>query len=70
MIAQDCDILAIPTVPGPPPKLQSEALASAKSFRDRSYFSFLSVASLSGFCQVIHGENLVLSVKAYTLIYL
>lgn len=72
MIAQDCDILAIPTVPGPPPKLQSEALASSKSFRDRSYFSFLSVAALSGFCQVIYGESLVLSLslKAYILIYL
>ncbi|XP_074326379.1 amidase 1-like isoform X3 [Apium graveolens] len=48
----DCEILAIPTVPGPPPKLQSEALVSSKSFRNRSYFSFLSVAALSGFCQV------------------
>ncbi|WOH14384.1 hypothetical protein DCAR_0933903 [Daucus carota subsp. sativus] len=48
----DRDILAIPTVTGPPPKLQSEALASSKSFRDRSYFSFLSIAALSGFCQV------------------
>ena len=50
MIAQDLDVLAIPTVPGPPPKLQTEA-ASLETFRVRA-FSLLSVAGVSGFCQV------------------
>ncbi|KAL1815274.1 hypothetical protein ACET3Z_017848 [Daucus carota] len=46
----DLDVLAIPTVPGPPPKLQTEA-ASLETFRVRA-FSLLSVAGVSGFCQV------------------
>ncbi|KAL8147594.1 amidase 1-like [Apium graveolens] len=47
---EDVDVLAIPTVPGPPPKLQTEA-ASLETFRVRA-FSLLSVAGVSGFCQV------------------
>lgn len=43
-------ILAMPTVPGPPPKLQTEANA-LETFRAKA-FSLLSVAGVSGFCQV------------------
>uniref|UniRef100_A0ACD5YUU0 Uncharacterized protein n=1 Tax=Avena sativa TaxID=4498 RepID=A0ACD5YUU0_AVESA len=43
-------IMAIPTVPGAPPRLRTEA-AALESFRARA-FSLLSVAGLSGFCQV------------------
>ncbi|KAK0602754.1 hypothetical protein LWI29_036707 [Acer saccharum] len=39
-----------PTVPGPPPKLQTEA-TKLESFRARA-FSLLSIAGVSGFCQV------------------
>ncbi|KAL2942123.1 Amidase 1 [Bienertia sinuspersici] len=46
----DVGILAIPTVPGPPPKLQTEA-SSLESFRARA-FSLLSIAGVSGFPQV------------------
>ncbi|CAO2836661.1 unnamed protein product [Amaranthus hypochondriacus] len=46
----DSDILAIPTVPGPPPKLQT-ATSSLETFRSRA-FSLLSIAGVSGFCQV------------------
>lgn len=46
----DYGILAIPTVPGPPPELQTEP-SSLETFRDGA-FNFLSVAGLSGFCQV------------------
>ncbi|KAK9732583.1 hypothetical protein RND81_04G007800 [Saponaria officinalis] len=47
----DSGILVIPTVPGPPPKLQTEP-TSLETFRARA-FSLLSVAGVSGFCQVI-----------------
>ncbi|KAJ9541145.1 hypothetical protein OSB04_027651 [Centaurea solstitialis] len=43
-------ILVIPTVPGPPPKLQTES-TSLETFRARA-FSLLSVAGVSGLCQV------------------
>lgn len=43
-------ILVIPTVPGPPPKLQTET-SSLETFRARA-FSLLSVAGVSGLCQV------------------
>ncbi|KAI3747403.1 hypothetical protein L6452_09859 [Arctium lappa] len=43
-------ILVIPTVPGPPPKLQTET-TSLETFRARA-FSLLSVAGVSGLCQV------------------
>ncbi|KAF8724041.1 hypothetical protein HU200_021050 [Digitaria exilis] len=43
-------ILAIPTVPGSPPKLRMEATA-LENFRARA-FSLLSIAGLSGFCQL------------------
>ncbi|KAK2972493.1 hypothetical protein RJ640_017665 [Escallonia rubra] len=46
----DFGILAVPTVPGPPPKLQTEATA-LETFRFRA-FSLLSIAGVSGFCQV------------------
>ncbi|KAG5549235.1 hypothetical protein RHGRI_014557 [Rhododendron griersonianum] len=46
----DYGILAIPTVPGPPPKLQTEP-STLETFRARA-FSLLSVAGVSGFCQV------------------
>ncbi|KAJ4956981.1 hypothetical protein NE237_013764 [Protea cynaroides] len=43
-------ILAIPTIPGPPIKLQTET-AALRNFRSRA-FSLLSIAGVSGFCQV------------------
>ncbi|GFP91840.1 amidase 1 [Phtheirospermum japonicum] len=46
----DFGILAIPTVPGPPPKLQTDP-TTLESFRAKA-FSLLSVAGVSGFCQV------------------
>ncbi|CAL0316576.1 unnamed protein product [Lupinus luteus] len=46
----DFGVLMIPTVPGPPPKLQSDA-SELESFRARA-FSLLSIAGMSGFCQV------------------
>ncbi|KAF8394435.1 hypothetical protein HHK36_020643 [Tetracentron sinense] len=49
-LLEDFGILAIPTVPGPPPKLQTEG-ASLETFRVRA-FSLLSIAGVSGFCQV------------------
>ncbi|KAL9235052.1 hypothetical protein vseg_009852 [Gypsophila vaccaria] len=46
----DSGVLVIPTVPGPPPKLQTEP-TSLETFRARA-FSLLSIAGVSGFCQV------------------
>ncbi|XP_048136424.1 amidase 1-like [Rhodamnia argentea] len=61
----DFGILAIPTVPGPPPKLQTDA-SSLEVFRAKA-FSLLSIAGVSGFCQVsipmgLHG-NLPISIS-------
>ncbi|KAL1192943.1 Amidase 1 [Cardamine amara subsp. amara] len=58
-------VLVIPTVPGPPPHLQAD-VAALESFRSRA-FSLLSIAGVSGFCQVniplgLH-ENLPVSVS-------
>ncbi|KAF8762182.1 hypothetical protein HU200_009730 [Digitaria exilis] len=49
-LVKDDGILAIPTVPGSPPKLRMEA-AALENFRARA-FSLLSIAGLSGFCQL------------------
>ncbi|XP_022719358.1 amidase 1-like isoform X1 [Durio zibethinus] len=46
----DHGILAIPTAPGDPPKLQTDPATLAR-FRARA-FNLLSIAGLSGFCQV------------------
>ncbi|KAM1387277.1 hypothetical protein ACFX2F_033630 [Malus domestica] len=46
----DFGVLAIPTVPGAPPKLQTDP-TTLETFRARA-FSLLSIAGLSGFCQV------------------
>ncbi|XP_012834962.1 PREDICTED: amidase 1 isoform X2 [Erythranthe guttata] len=43
-------ILAMPTVPGPPPKVKTEP-STLENFRAKA-FSLLSVAGVSGFCQV------------------
>ncbi|KAJ8751918.1 hypothetical protein K2173_000664 [Erythroxylum novogranatense] len=43
-------VLAIPTVPGPPPKLQTDP-STLEVFRAKA-FSLLSIAGVSGFCQV------------------
>ncbi|CAN1232785.1 Amidase 1 [Linum perenne] len=50
LFGEDSGILAIPTVPGPPPKLQTDA-RTLEGFRARA-FSLLSIAGVSGFCQV------------------
>jgi hypothetical protein len=47
---QNHGILAIPTVPGPPPKLMMDA-GELENFRARA-FSLLSIAGMTGFCQV------------------
>uniref|UniRef100_A0A453DL65 Uncharacterized protein n=1 Tax=Aegilops tauschii subsp. strangulata TaxID=200361 RepID=A0A453DL65_AEGTS len=49
-LLKDDGILAIPTVPGAPPKLRMDATL-LEDFRARA-FSLLSIAGLSGFCQV------------------
>ncbi|KAL5850798.1 hypothetical protein ACOSQ4_008811 [Xanthoceras sorbifolium] len=46
----DYGVLAISTVPGPPPKLKMDA-TKLEAFRARA-FSLLSIAGVSGFCQV------------------
>ncbi|GLT90326.1 hypothetical protein SLE2022_082650 [Rubroshorea leprosula] len=46
----DCGVLALPTVPGAPPKLQTDP-TTLEAFEAQA-FSFLSIASVSGFCQV------------------
>ncbi|XP_010549880.1 PREDICTED: amidase 1 [Tarenaya hassleriana] len=61
----DDGVLIIPTMPGPPPKLQTDA-SQLEIFRGRA-FGLLSVAGVSGFCQVsiplgLH-ENLPVSVS-------
>ncbi|XP_072959992.1 amidase 1 isoform X2 [Typha angustifolia] len=61
----DYGVLAIPTVPGPPPKLSMEAI-TLENFRAKA-FSLLSIAGMSGFCQInvplgIH-NNLPVSVS-------
>ncbi|ESQ35978.1 hypothetical protein EUTSA_v10007679mg [Eutrema salsugineum] len=61
----DKGVLVIPTVPGPPPHLKAD-VAALESFRSRA-FSLLSIAGVSGFCQVsiplgLH-ENLPVSVS-------
>ena len=51
MIIQDFGVLAIPTVLGPPPKLQSDPTALEALLVKT--FSLLSIAGVSGFCQVL-----------------
>uniref|UniRef100_A0A9I9DAR4 Amidase domain-containing protein n=1 Tax=Cucumis melo TaxID=3656 RepID=A0A9I9DAR4_CUCME len=46
----DFGVLAIPTVPGPPPKLNTD-VSELHDFRAKA-FSLLSIAGVSGFCQV------------------
>ncbi|XP_061338008.1 amidase 1-like [Gastrolobium bilobum] len=46
----DFGVLMIPTLPGPPPKLQTNA-SELEIFRARA-FSLLSIVGVSGFCQV------------------
>ncbi|XLT61314.1 hypothetical protein HN873_017838, partial [Arachis hypogaea] len=45
----DFGVLMIPTVPGSPPKLQTDP-SELEVFRARA-FSLLSIAGVSGFCQ-------------------
>lgn len=49
-LLEDHSILAIPTVPGPPPKLKTDP-TTLETFRAKA-FSLLSIAGVSGFCQV------------------
>ncbi|XP_047310947.1 amidase 1 [Impatiens glandulifera] len=50
LLVNDFCVLAIPTVPGPPPKIATEG-GSLETYRSRA-FSLLSIAGISGFCQV------------------
>ncbi|KAK3441667.1 hypothetical protein EUGRSUZ_B01996 [Eucalyptus grandis] len=61
----DFGVLAIPTVPGPPPKLQTDA--SSLDVSVEKAFNLLSIAGLSEFCQVsipmgLH-DNLPISIS-------
>ncbi|KAF8038733.1 hypothetical protein BT93_B1320 [Corymbia citriodora subsp. variegata] len=61
----DFGVLAIPTVPGPPPKLQTDA-SSLDVLGDKA-INLLSIAGMSGFCQVsipmgLH-DNLPISIS-------
>lgn len=49
-LLENYGVLAIPTVPGPPPKLNSEAV-TLEDFRAKA-FCLLSIAGMSRFCQV------------------
>ncbi|XP_043726253.1 amidase 1-like [Telopea speciosissima] len=49
-LLEEFGILALPTVPGPPFKLQADTVA-LENYRSRA-FSLLSIAGVSGFCQV------------------
>ncbi|TKY52205.1 Amidase 1 [Spatholobus suberectus] len=49
-LLRDFGVLMIPTVPGPPPKLQTNT-SELEIYRARA-FSLLSIAGVSGFCQV------------------
>ncbi|XP_022156705.1 amidase 1 [Momordica charantia] len=49
-LLEDFGVLAIPTVPGPPPKLNTN-ISELHDFRSKA-FSLLSIAGVSGFCQV------------------
>jgi amidase len=51
MIIQDFGVLAIPTVLGHPPKLQSDS--TTLEVLGVKAFSLLSIAGVSGFCQVL-----------------
>ncbi|PKA62281.1 Amidase 1 [Apostasia shenzhenica] len=54
-LLEDYGVLAIPTVPGPPPKLNLDANI-LEDFRAKA-FSLLAIAGMSGFCQVIVFER-------------
>ncbi|KAK1279006.1 Amidase 1 [Acorus gramineus] len=49
-LIQDCGVLVLPTVPGPPPKLQTQPVR-LENYRAKA-FSLLAIAGMSGFCQV------------------
>ncbi|KAJ4755647.1 Glutamyl-tRNA(Gln) amidotransferase subunit A [Rhynchospora pubera] len=49
-LLENCGLLAIPTVPGPPPKLLMDATV-LENFRAKA-FSLLSIAGMTGFCQI------------------
>ncbi|XP_038878397.1 amidase 1-like isoform X1 [Benincasa hispida] len=49
-LLEEFGVLAIPTVPGPPPKLNTD-ISKLHDFRAKA-FSLLSIAGVSGFCQV------------------
>ncbi|KAK6144741.1 hypothetical protein DH2020_021561 [Rehmannia glutinosa] len=57
----DFGILAMPTVPGPPPKLQTEPTA-LESFRAKA-FSLTSVAGASGFVRFMHVDPMFILKK-------
>uniref|UniRef100_A0A1D1XLT5 Amidase 1 n=1 Tax=Anthurium amnicola TaxID=1678845 RepID=A0A1D1XLT5_9ARAE len=64
-LLKDNGVLALPTVPGPPPKLLTEA-SLLENFRAKA-FSLLSIAGMSGFCQVTiplgKNENFPMSIS-------
>jgi amidase len=63
MIIQDFGVLAIPTVLGPPSKLQTDPTL-LENFCDKT-FSLLLIASASGFCQV---PSLSLSIPVFVCV--
>lgn len=65
---QDFGVLMIPTVPGPPPKLQTKP-SELDVFRARA-FSLLSIVGVSGFCQVVPMCVFVKQLHSYFFIIL
>jgi hypothetical protein len=60
---QDFGILAIPTVSGLPPKLQTDP-TTLKIFRAKA-FGLLSIAGVSGFCQVLYTNEILLYIVLF-----
>ncbi|KAK9944931.1 hypothetical protein M0R45_010471 [Rubus argutus] len=66
-LIQDAGLLAIPTIPGAQPKLQTEP--ATLEIVCASAFSLLSIAGVSGFCQAIYVDNTGSILKTIALTY-